>query len=129
MAGSLSNYLENKLLNYVLRNEAYAAPTGVYVALFTAGPDEAGTGTEVKDGAYARQSVTFQVATAGTTSNSADVLFPVATADWGTVKALAVFDASTGGNMLFYGTLAVEKTITTSDQFKISAGNLTISLD
>lgn len=129
MAYAFSDYLENALLNATLRGVAYTAPTTVYVALFTSDPTDAATGTEVAGGAYARQSITFNAPTAGSTSNSADVLFPIATAAWGTITYLAVFDAATGGNMLYSGQLTTAKTIATDDQLKLAAGNVTVTLD
>lgn len=127
--GALTDYLENKLLDHVLRNVAYTPPTTVYVGLFTAAPGEAGGGTEVSGGGYARQAASFSAAANGQTSNSADITFPVATADWGIITHCALFDAATAGNMLWYGTLLASKTIQTGDQFIIKVGNLTCSLD
>ncbi len=129
MAGSKSDYLENQLLDHVLRNVGYTPPATVYVALFTIAPGEAGGGTEVTGGSYVRQAITFGAAAAGVSSNSAQVTFPVATADWGTVVAAAVFDAATGGNQLYYGTLSASKTILTNDQFILPVGGVTITED
>ena len=127
--GAFTDYLENKLLDHVLRNTAYTSPTTVYVALFTAAPGEAGGGTEVSGGGYARQAVTFGAPSAGSTSNSADITFPTATANWGTITHFAIFDASTGGNMLYYGQLTSSVTVNSGQQLTIPAGNLTISHD
>lgn len=127
--GALTDYLENKLLDHVLCNTAYTPPTTVYVGLFTAAPGEAGGGTEVSGGGYARQAASFSAAANGQASNSADIVFPVATADWGTITHIALFDAQTAGNMLLYAALAASKTIQTGDQFIIKAGNLTVTLD
>src|SRR5574343_999627 len=107
MAGSKSDYLESALLNHVLRASALASPAAVYVALYTTAPTDAGGGVEVTGGAYARQAATFAAPVAGVTSNSATVAFPVATAGWGTVTSLGRFDAPTGGNLLYWGTLDV----------------------
>ena len=43
----LSNYLENKLLDHILKNVSYTSPTTVYVGLFTSDPTDAGSGTEI----------------------------------------------------------------------------------
>lgn len=129
MANGFSDYLENALLNATLRGVAYTSPTTVYVALFTSDPTDAGTGTEVSGGAYARQAVTFGAPSNGTCSNSADVLFPIATAAWGTITHIAIFDAATGGNMLYSAPLTTSKTIASGDQLKVAAGDVTVSLD
>lgn len=125
----MSDYLENVLINAILRGIAYTSPATVYLGLFTSDPTDAGTGTEVSGGGYARQAVTFSAPSNGSTSNSAEVLFPQATANWGTVTHVGIFDAATGGNLLLHGALAVSKTIATGDQFKIAAGKLTVTLD
>ena len=123
-----SNYLENALINAVLRNTSYTSPTTVYVALFTSDPTDAGSGTEVSGGSYARTSVTFGSPSNGVTTNSADVTFPTATASWGTVGYIGIYDASTSGNLLFHTPLDVSKTIDSGDIFKIPSGNLSVTL-
>lgn len=131
--GAMSNHLETALLNMVFRNIAYTRPTTVYVALYTTDPTEADSGTEVAGGAYARQAVTFnaptQVGTAATISNSADVSFPVATANWGTITHVGVRDATTAGNLLYYGPVTNSRSILTNDQLKFLSGELVLSLD
>lgn len=125
---ALSNYLENALINAVLRNTSYTSPAQVYLALHTADPTEAGTGTEVSGGSYARQAITFGEPTDGSSSNTAAINFPVATADWGTITHFSIRDAATAGNSLFYGAWQTPKTIETSDQFVVAIGNLTVTL-
>ncbi len=123
-----SNYLENAVINAVLRNTAYTSPTTVYVALYTSDPTDADTGTEVSTGGYARQSVTFDAPSNGVTQNSADVTFPTATASQGVVTHIGLHDASTGGNLLFHTILDNSKTIDTGDIFRITTGNLSVTL-
>lgn len=62
---SFSDYLENKVLDHVYRNVAYTAPTGTYLALYTVAPTDAGGGTEVTGGGYARQAITFGASSGG----------------------------------------------------------------
>lgn len=126
---SKTNYLETVLLNHVLRATPYSAPATVYVALFTAAPDDTGGGTEVTGGSYARQSVTFTAPAPDSVSNTADVLFPTATADWGTIVAFAIMDAPTAGNMLYFANLTASRTVLTSDQFRFPAGQLIVNED
>lgn len=127
--GSFSDYYENKIIDHMLRNQSFTPPSTLYVALYTVAPSDSGGGTEVSGGSYARQTVTFTAASAGATSNSADIAFPQATADWGTIVAIGILDASSAGNLLAWGTLTTNKTINNGDQFKILAGNLTLSVD
>lgn len=125
---SFSNFLENKVLLHVFGATPYTAPATLYVGLFTSNPGEAGGGTEVSGGSYARQTAAFTVA-ANLASNTAAVEFPTASASWGTITHAAIFDAATGGNMLAYGALTASKTIATGDVFRIPAGDYDITLD
>jgi hypothetical protein len=125
---AFSNYLEDALINGTLRATTYTAPTTVYVGLFTSDPTDAGSGTEVSGNAYARQSATFAAPSNGAASTDADVQFPQATGNWGTVTHFGVFDALTTGNLMYHGALTASKTIETGDVFKIATGNLTVTL-
>lgn len=125
---SFSNYLENKVLLHVFGATAYTAPSTLYVALFTSDPGETGSGTEVSGGSYARQTATFTV-TDNQASNTAAVEFPTATGSWGTITYAAVYDASSGGNLLAYGALTTSKTIASGDVLRIPAGDFDINLD
>jgi hypothetical protein len=124
-----SDYYENKVIDHMLRNQAFTPPSTVYVGLYTAAPTDAGGGTEVSGGSYARQAVTLAAASAGATQNSADITFPTATADWGTIVAAGLFDAASAGNLLAWNNLTASKTVNNGDTFKITAGSLTISVD
>jgi hypothetical protein len=124
----MSNYLENALINATLRNTSYTSPTTVYVGLFTSDPTDAGSGTEVSGGSYARTAVTFGAPANGVSTNSADVTFPTCTASWGTVGWIGIHDASTSGNLLYHTALDTSKTIDSGDIFKISTGNLSVTL-
>ena len=126
MAGNLTNYLENKLLDHFLGTTTYTRPT-VYVALFTVAPGDAGGGTEVTGGSYARQAAAFDATSSGATSNSANIDFTGMPA--ATTVAIAIFDASTSGNMLVHGTLTTNKTTDAGDTLRIATGDLDISID
>ena len=125
---AFSNYLENKILLHVLSNTAYTSPAAVYLGLHTADPTDAGTGTEVSGGSYARQSFSSTVS-GNAASNTSAIDFPTATASWGTVGWVAVWDNLTGGNLLFHGALTASKTIASGDVFRVPAGDLDITLD
>lgn len=122
-----SNYLENAILNHVLRNTALTSPATVYVALYTVAPTDAGGGTEVTGGSYARQAVTFAAPASGVCTNSGAVTFPTASANWGTVVAMGVFDAVSAGNLLYYGNLTVSKILDTGDQISFANAALSVS--
>ena len=124
----MSNYLENALINGTLRATTFTAPTTIYVALYTTDPTDADVGTEVSGGSYARQSVTFAAPSNGVSTNSADITFPTATAAQGTVTHIGLRDALTAGNLLYYTPLDASKTIDLGDIFKITTGNLSVTL-
>jgi hypothetical protein len=124
----MSNYLENELINVTLRATSYTAPTTVYVALYTTDPTDADTGTEVTGGSYARTAVTFAAPSNGVTTNNADVTFPTCTLAWGTVTHIGIKDALTAGNLLYHSPLDASKTIDLGDIFKITTGNLSVTL-
>ena len=125
---NFSNYLENALINATLRNTSYTSPTTVYVALYTSDPTDADSGTEVSGGSYARTAVTFGAPSNGVATNNADVTFPTSTGSWGTVTHVGVRDATTAGNLLYHASLTTSKTVGTGDIFKISSGNLSVTL-
>ena len=127
MAGNLTNYLENKLIDHFLGTTSYTMPAAVYVGLFTVTPGEAAGGTEVTGGSYARQAATFTAASSGATSNGTNIDFTGMPA--ATTVAIGIFDASTSGNMLLYGSLTVSKTTDAGDTLRIATGDLDISID
>ena len=125
---SFSNYLETEMLDHVFGGNAYTAPATLYLSLHTANPDEDGSGAEVSGGGYARQSMAMTVS-GNTASNDSAVEFPTATANYGTVSHVGVYDASSSGNLLCYASLTSSKTIETGDVFRVPAGDLDITLD
>ena len=124
----MSNFLENALINATLRNTTYTSVATVYVSLWTTDPTDAGSGTEVSGGSYARTAVTFGAPSNGTSLNNADVTFPTATASWGTVGWIGINDALSSGNLLYHTALDAAKTIDSGDIFKIATGNLSVQL-
>jgi len=133
MAGK-SDYLENKILNYIFNGGTFTAPSNVYIALFTVAPTDAGTGgTEVATGSYARASQAcntgnFATTTTGVITNVNDITFPQATASWGSIVAWGIYDASTSGNLLYWNTMT-PKTVAINDTVTVVAGQLTITED
>lgn len=137
MAGSKSDYLENALLDHVLGGATLSQLPTVYFAAYTVAPTDAGGGTEVTGGSYARVAKTndttvWSAASGGLKTNggaSGAVTFPQATANWGTVVAIGIFSALTSGNLLYWGTLTASKTIDSGDQLVLAAGDVDITED
>ena len=140
---AMSDYLENKLVDQLFRGQTAPTTSTLYVALYTSAPSDAGGGTEVSGGAYARVAVTSSLAnwagtqsagstaassgSGGQTSNNTAITFPTPTAGWGTVTHFAIYDAATGGNELFWGALTIAKTINQADTVTFPAGSLSIT--
>jgi hypothetical protein len=122
-----TNYLEDAIIDHVLRNSALSSPTTVYCALYTVTPGEAGGGTEVSGGSYARQSVAFSDPVDGASSNVSAITFPTASENWGEIVAFAILDDVSAGNMLYYGALAVNKTVLSGDVFEFLSGQLSVT--
>ena len=151
----MTDFLENTLVDVLLRGRSATingktlswsvAPT-LYLALFTAAPADAGGGTEVTGGSYARAAVACSLAnwagtqsagstlassgTGGQTSNNAAIAFPAPTANWGTITHFAIMDAASGGNMLLWGALTQSKTVNNGDaapQFNTAQLTLTFA--
>lgn len=131
MSGSASDYLENNLLDHALGTTLFAKPAAVYVGLYTVAPSDSSTGsvggTEVTGGSYERKTATFNAALNGSASNNADIDFTGMPAC--TVVAVGVFDAISDGNLLFWSTLATNRTLTAGDAVRVSTGALVVTLD
>ena len=127
---SLSNTFETRVLTWLFTGDAVTRPSAFYIALFTSNPAEDASGTEVSTSgtAYARQSATFTVS-GNEATNSAAIEFPTATASYGTVTHIGVFDASTSGNLIAYAALSTSKAIDTGDVLRLPANDLDITMD
>jgi len=121
-----SDYMENKIIE-VMRATTFTA-AAAYVALYTTDPTDADTGTEVSGGSYARQLAGLSAASGGASSNAADITFPTATADWGTVTHIGLRDAVTAGNLFMHSAADAPKTIASGDTYKINATELAVTL-
>jgi hypothetical protein len=128
---SKTDFAENKVLDHTTGKATWAAVTA-RVGLFTAAPSDAGGGTEVTGGAYARVTTSaadWNTAASGSTSNANAITFPTASASWGTVTHFGIFDAATGGNLLRWAALGTSKAIGSGDTASFAAGSLVLTED
>jgi hypothetical protein len=129
-----SDWLEQQILNYAFRGVAWTPPATWYAALFTVAPTDSGGGTEVTGGSYARVAITSNTSnwnaptTNGLIDNTSPVSFPTATANWGDVVAVALFTASSGGNMGPYKVITAT-TVNNGQTASLGNGNLDVTLD
>ena len=133
---AFSDYLEAKLIQFIFKNnvEAFATPgDNLWIALFTAATGlEANDPTAEVDGTgYGRIQVPHADwdQTGSSVENDSDIEFPVAGASWGEVTHIAIMDATEHGNVLYHGALTTARTVGEGDQFKINAGDLTVTKD
>jgi len=129
---SFSDYAENAALKWLFTADSVTRPTAWYLGLFTAAPSDSGGGTEVSGNNYSRKA-TGTMTVSGTSptncTNSASIEFdPASGGNWGTITHIAVFDASTGGNMLGWAILTTSRTINDGDILRVPAGDLDITL-
>lgn len=138
---AFSNYLEEKVIESSLRGATFPNITANYIALFTTDPTDAATGDEVDpagtwtdyervDAADGGAVATGWAASAdGVTSNAKVVTFPANNGGASvTVTHFAIFDAATGGNMLYHGSLAASKTLATGDVLSFNIGSLQVTV-
>ena len=127
---ALSDYAEKLILDWMMTAGSATRPTSWYVALFTAAPSDSGGGTEVTGSGYARQSVTFDAGSSpgGTTQNSGAVSFTASGGNFGTVTHIGIFDAVSGGNLLWHGAMTASKTINDGETLEFSAGNIDLTI-
>ena len=153
---AMSDFLENKLIDFLFRGQALgitgasagagSGPTSLYVGLFTANPTDTGGGTEVSGGSYARVTIASSLANwagtqsaasttassgaSGTTSNNNSITFPTPSANWGVITGFGIFDATSGGNLLIWGSLSTSKTVNNGDAAPaFNAAALSIQID
>lgn len=126
---ALSDYAENEILDHLLGTGAYTMPSQVYMALYTAAPNDAGGGTEVAGNNYSRQAIDFGAASSGSAANSAAVTFTCSGGNWGTVTHFGLFDASTSGNLLVHGALTASREILDGDEQVFAIGDVTVGAD
>ena len=142
---AMTDFFENKLVDGYFRTSAYTRPTVLGIALFTAAPGETGGGTEVSGGAYARVDLppldtNWNATQGGTTGDSSGsggltdnavvITFPAPSANWGVVSHMAIFDATSAGNMLIHSVLVASKTINNGDPAPtFPTGDLDITFD
>jgi len=125
---ALSDYAETLLANFIANATTATRPTTRYLALFTAAPSDSGGGTEVSGSGYARQAVTFGAASSGVTANTSTHTYTAAGGAWGTITHFGIFDALTGGNLLWHGAVTTSRTIADGESLTVAASAFTLTM-
>lgn len=119
-----STYLRNKIIKHVLGEASYTMPTNVYLALYTTNPTIADTGTEVTGGSYARQQLSFATAVNGAKTSNTSETFSSMPAS--TVTHWGIRDASSGGNLLYFGAFDLPIQLNAGNSLPIASGDIVI---
>ena len=119
---AMSDYLENKVRDLVLRATAFTAPAAVYLALSSTATTDAGGITEPVGGSYARKVVAFGAPATGQAESSGVVTFTNMPA--GTWTHGALYDALTVGNMLLHAALTSPITTGAGDSITFAAADI-----
>jgi hypothetical protein len=122
---AFSTYLANKIIDHMLRNQAFTPPAAVYLSLHTGDPGSTGA-SEVTGGSYARQAVALDAANAKATANTDIEDFAGMPAV--TVTHIGLWDASTNGNFLIGGALTASRSPAAGDTVRINAGDADLPL-
>lgn len=137
MGGSgFSQYAEAKIIDHANAKTSWTIPAGSFVALCTVTPTSTSTGSSITEGSYtgyarATMAGNWTAATAATPSvgvNTATVTFAACTGGTSTIIAFALCDASSAGNMIWWGTLTSTVISTTQTPATIAAGAMQVSL-
>lgn len=136
-----SNYTETNIIATTLRGTSFPVPAGVYVALFTADPTDANvTANEVQTGswpAYVRKDAADGAAIStgwtapadGVSSNAKVITFPANNgAGSVTVTHIGLYDAASGGNLLYHAPLTASKTLLVGDVLSFGIGAITVTV-
>lgn len=139
LAGGKAATASNGILNHVFRTTSYTAPTNVYVGLLSTCPTAGNNGTELTGNGYTRSSAiakadaswTYTAATfiaAATIVNAAAISFPAAATNPWTVNCFGVYDASSAGNLLYWGSVTgAPVTVSVGATASFAIGQLTIT--
>lgn len=135
-AGAISDYLANKLLDFAFRNQPFTQPT-IYLALCTAAVTDSDDGdsiTEPSGNNYARKAHAAWNAAADVSGqegaevdNNGDITFNTPSGSWGTVTYMAICDALTSGEVLFYGDVTDQEP-GDGDTVKFPSGDLEVTV-
>jgi hypothetical protein len=122
----ISNYLANAVINAAVRNTAYTSPTTVYAALYSTNNSPSAAGTELSGNGYSRQSVTFSAPSAGAAVSNVSVTF-TATGNWTPVTSIAIVDASSSGNVLWYKNISTQ-VVNSGQSISLTGGNISVTV-
>lgn len=133
MENAASYYVAKQFIDFLTGKVRPDAVTGGrFLALFTTNPAPGNTGTELSGGSYARKTcaASFTAITSGqlTASNTSAITFTTATGNWSTAYYWALFDASSGGNLITWGWIPQGITVLNGQTLTFPIGSIVVSL-
>lgn len=129
---SLTNYLEAAFVNHLTGIATMTQPSNLYLGLISDTADDTGGGTELTNGTapgYARQLISFAAYAADKALSTNSPVFAAVGANWPTVPTVAIYDALTNGNMLWYGSVQTPFQVNDGGTETFNAGDVDLSLD
>lgn len=136
MAGSMSDYMENKVIDHCMGKTSFTMPATVAIALCTTCPTDASTGATIVEAnytTYARKTLTpasdLNAAASGSMTNALDITFAACTSGSSTILGIATCDSATigAGNMLYWSDVTSKLIDVSNTPPVIKAGSLTIT--
>lgn len=119
-----SAFLRSATVKAALGEGSFPSVTTAYLALFENDPELDGSGDEVSGGSYARQAISWGAESDGILQNDTAVSFTSLPSGFAT--HWAIFDASSGGNLLYFGPLALPINMSTTPNPQFEIGDITI---
>jgi hypothetical protein len=127
MAGK-GDWAENATLDWLLGGSSPTRPTARYIAFHTADPTDVGTTGEQTTNGFTRTAITFGAASGGSSANTSTVDLTISGGSTA-ITHWSIWDASSGGNLIFTGAATTGRTYATGDHLTVAAGAITCTED
>ena len=127
---NVASYAEIAMLNWINNAVGVTRPTSWFAGLSLGIPSSVSGSEMSNNSGYTRQSVALAGATNGTQSNSVAMTFGPFSTPY-SITGIQVWDTQGSlntGNMLWYGTLSVARTVASGDSLVLAIGALTCTL-
>ena len=130
--GGASDYLSNKLLDFLLRGANLPPPSSIYIALCSDSIDDDDTGDSIPELSglgYSRiLHNDWNDSEDRLSTNDGQIQFPRATGNWDIVVEYALIDSSNNGNLLMHRPFGSSVIVKDNDRLSFSDGELPIQL-
>lgn len=125
---SFSNDLESKVIQHLVGEASWTAPTNIYVQVHDGDPGEDGTSNTIS-GWTTRAVMSFAAESGGAAATDTLIEMQNTSGGSATVSHVSFHDASSSGNALGSAALSASKTIGDDDYLRFPVGDLTVTLD